>query len=170
MLAATERSESFDGWWANRRFIDQTMRAPLLSRAREIDLARRFRAGGDVDALHELIAAHARLAVRAASHYRRYGLAMPDLIQEGIVGLLLAAARFNPGREARFSTYASWWVRSAMQDYVLRNWSLVRTGTTAAQKALFFNFKRLRRRIEGHLRRRCGAPFFVDNPRRSTHF
>jgi RNA polymerase sigma-32 factor len=90
-----------------------------------------------------------------ASRFRHYGLPMSDLVQEGCVGLMQAAARFEPEREVRFSTYASWWIRSAMQDFVLRNWSIVRTGTTSAQKSLFFNLRRLRARIgdvgDGHL-------------------
>ena len=88
--------------------------------------------------------------------FRNYGLPVADLIQEGCIGLLQAAGRFEPEREVRFSTYAIWWIRAAMQDYVLRNWSIVRTGTTAAQKSLFFNFRRLRNkidRVDGPLRR-----------------
>ncbi len=146
MLAAVE---SLHVQRANRRFVKDSMRAPLLTREREMELARRWREGDDVEALHELIMAYSRLVIRAASHYRKYGLPMSDLVQEGLLGLMLAAARFDPAREARFSTYASWWMRSAMQDFILRNWSVVRTGTTAAQKALFFNLRRLRARIEG---------------------
>jgi RNA polymerase sigma-32 factor len=82
--------------------------------------------------------------IKLASRFRNYGLAMSDLVQEGNIGLLQAAARFEPEREVRFSTYAAWWIRSAMQDFVLRNWSIVRTGTTAAQKSLFFNLRRMR--------------------------
>ena len=141
--------ESFEIGRANRHFIRQSMRVPLLSRAHEMSLARRWRDDGDVAALHELVTAYVRIVVRAASYYRRYGLPMGDLMQEGIVGLMMAAARFDPDREARFSTYAGWWVRSAMQDFILRNWSIVRTGTTAAQKALFFNLRRLRARMGG---------------------
>src|SRR3546814_3346301 len=84
-----------------------------------------------------------------AARFRNYGLPAGDLLQEGNVGLLQAASRFEPERGVRFSTYATWWVRSAMQDYILRNWSIVRTGTTSAQKSLFFNLRRLRARIEG---------------------
>ncbi|MDP6952121.1 MAG: RNA polymerase factor sigma-32, partial [Alphaproteobacteria bacterium] len=82
--------------------------------------------------------------IKLASRFRNYGLPMSDLVQEGNIGLLQAAARFEPEREVRFSTYAAWWIRSAMQDFVLRNWSIVRTGTTAAQKSLFFNLRRMR--------------------------
>jgi RNA polymerase sigma-32 factor len=119
---------------ANLGFIKASMRAPLLSRAREFVLARRWREKGDTAALHELVRAYTRLVVATASRFRSYGLPMGDLVQEGNVGLMQAAARFEPERGVRFSTYAAWWIRSAMQDYVLRNWSIVRTGTTAASK------------------------------------
>ena len=125
------------------------MREPLLSRETEYELAKRWREEDDEAALHQLIKAHTRLIVSTAARFRNYGLPMGDLVQEGNVGLLQAAARFEPERGVRFSTYASWWIRSAMQDFVLRNWSIVRTGTTAAQKALFFNLRRLRAQIEG---------------------
>lgn len=139
---------------ANITFIRSSMRQPLLDRDHEWDLARRWREHGDVDALHSLVEAYVRLVVAMAAKYRNYGLPMGDLVQEGNVGLMQAAARFEPDREVRFSTYASWWIRSAMQEFILRNWSIVRTGTTAAQKSLFFNLRRLRAKIEdrtGHL-------------------
>jgi RNA polymerase sigma-32 factor len=132
---------------ANLGFIKASMRTPLLSRAREFDLARRWRAAGDTAALHELVRAYTRLVIATAGRFRSYGLPMGDLVQEGNVGLLQAAARFEPERNVRFSTYATGWIRAAMQDYVLRNWSIVRTGTTAAQKSLFFNLRRLRSRL-----------------------
>ncbi len=145
--AATQR--------ANRRFINRSMTTALPSREREFDLARRWRENEDVEALHELVTAYARLVIKIAGKFRHYGLPMSDLVQEGNIGLLQAATRFEPEREIRFSTYASWWIRSAMQDFVLRNWSIVRTGTTAAQKALFFNLRRIRakyaREMEGWL-------------------
>jgi len=133
---------------ANLTFIKASMREPLLSRDHEFDLARSWREEGKEDALHELVRAYTRLVVSTASRFRNYGLPMGDLVQEGNVGLMQAAARFEPDREVRFSTYAAWWIRSAMQDYILRNWSIVRTGTTAAQKSLFFNLRRLRAKIE----------------------
>ena len=132
---------------ANSTFIRKTMRAPILSRDHEANLARKWREAGDQRALHELVNAYARLVVSMARRFRHYGLALGDVIQEGNVGLMQAAARFDCTREVRFSTYAAWWIRSAMQDFVLRNWSIVRTGTTAAQKSLFFNLRRLRARI-----------------------
>lgn len=132
---------------ANVRFIRQSMKQPLLTRELEMELGRRWRDDGDEDALHELVSCYTRLVISMASRFRNYGLPMGDLVQEGNVGLMQAAARFEPERDVRFSTYASWWIRSAMQDYVLRNWSIVRTGTTAAQKSLFFNLRRLRAKI-----------------------
>jgi RNA polymerase sigma-32 factor len=133
---------------ANLNFIKASMREPLLLRDREFDLARRWREDAEVDALHDLVRAYTRLVVATAGRFRNYGLPMGDLVQEGNVGLMQAASRFEPDREVRFSTYAAWWIRSAMQDYILRNWSIVRTGTTAAQKSLFFNLRRLRAKIE----------------------
>jgi RNA polymerase sigma-32 factor len=133
---------------ANLSFIKASMSQPLLSRDHEFDLAKRWRDNGDERALHELIRAYTRLVVSTATRFRHYGLPMGDLVQEGNVGLMQAAARFEPEREVRFSTYATWWIKSAMQDFILRNWSIVRTGTTAGQKSLFFNLRRLRSRIE----------------------
>jgi len=133
---------------ANLTFIKASMKEPLLTRDHEFELAHRWRTGGDTAALHELVRAYTRLVVSIAARFRHYGLPVGDLVQEGNVGLMQAAARFEPDRGVRFSTYAAWWIRSAMQDYVLRNWSIVRTGTTAAQKSLFFNLRRLRARIE----------------------
>ncbi len=134
---------------ADRRFIRRAMKAPLLEREHELELARSWREEGDEKALHELVSAYTRLVISTASRFRHYGLPMADLIQEGCDGLMLAAARFEPERQIRFSTYGTWWVRSAMQECVLRNWSLVRMGSTAAQKSLFFSLRRLRAQIEG---------------------
>jgi RNA polymerase sigma-32 factor len=143
-MALVETSEMRRG---AQSYLRSAMRAPLLDAARERDLATRWRNRGDERALHELITAYLRLVVAMASRFRHYGLPMSDLVQEGNVGLMQAAMRFEPEREVRFSTYAAWWIRSAMQDFVLRNWSIVRTGTTSAQKSLFFNLRRLRARI-----------------------
>jgi RNA polymerase sigma-32 factor len=133
---------------ASSAFIRKTMAEPLLAREREFELARAWRERGDQTALHTLVRSYTRLVVSIAAKFRNYGLPMSDLVQEGSVGLMQAAARFEPERDVRFSTYAAWWIRSAIQDYILRNWSIVRTGTTAAQKSLFFNLRRLRARIE----------------------
>ena len=138
---------------ANLDFIRNSMDAPMLEKDHELDLARRWREHQDEKALHELVKSYTRLVVSIASKFRNYGLPMGDLIQEGNVGLMQAAARFEPDRDLRFSTYASWWIRSAIQDYVLRNWSIVRTGTTSAQKSLFFNLRRLRAKIENKYER-----------------
>lgn len=134
---------------ANLGYIRSSMSEPLLERDHEFELAARWRDHQDERALHELVRSYTRLVVAMASRFRNYGLPLGDLIQEGNVGLMTAAARFEPERGVRFSTYASWWIRSSIQDYVLRNWSIVRTGTTAAQKSLFFNLRRLRAQIEG---------------------
>lgn len=142
------RFENAETHRAQTRFIRQSMSEPLLSRDHEFDLAKAWRDHKDEAALHELIRSYTRLVVSTATRFRHYGLPISDLVQEGSVGLMQAAARFDPDREIRFSTYASWWIRSAIQDFVLRNWSIVRTGTTAAQKTLFFNLRRLRARIE----------------------
>lgn len=133
---------------SNLDYIRNSMNAPLLEKDHELELATRWRDKGDEKALHELVQSYTRLVVSMASRFRNYGLPMGDLIQEGNIGLMQAASRFEPERGLRFSTYASWWIRSSIQDYVLRNWSIVRTGTTAAQKSLFFNLRRLRAKIE----------------------
>ena len=122
--------------------------APLLSRERELELTRRWRDHHDRLALTEIVEAFERLVLSNARRYQNYGLPLADLVQEGHVGLLQAAARFEPERGLRFATYAIWWVRAAIQDFILRNWSMVRTGTTAAQKSLFFNLRRLRAQLD----------------------
>jgi RNA polymerase sigma-32 factor len=129
---------------ANRRYIRSAMAAPMLAADHEMALALRWRDHRDEEALHELTRAYMKLVVSMSSRFRHYGLPMSDLVQEGSVGLMQAAARFEPERAVRFSTYASWWIRSSIQDYILRNWSIVRTGTTSAHKSLFFNLRRLR--------------------------
>src|SRR5215472_10323369 len=146
---------------ANLGFVRASMQAPLLTRDREFELARRWRSKRDEAALHELVSSYTRLVIATAGRFRSYGLPIGDLVQEGNVGLMQAAARFEPERDVRFSTYAAWWIRSAMQDYVLRNWSIVRTGTTAAQKSLFFNLRRLRARVADQ----PGAPLSEDGRR-----
>jgi RNA polymerase sigma-32 factor len=134
---------------ANLGYIRSSMSEPLLERDHEFDLATRWKAFGDEKALHELIRSYTRLVIATAAKFKHYGLPMGDLIQEGNLGLMQAANRFEPEREIRFSTYAMWWIRASIQDYILRNWSIVRTGTTAAQKSLFFNMRRLRAKING---------------------
>jgi RNA polymerase sigma-32 factor len=119
-----------------RKMIRAAMNAPYLQRADERALADRWRDENDDAALESLTAAHMRLVVAMAARYRRYGLPFADLIQEGHIGLLEAAARFEPARDIRFSTYASWWIRAAIQDFVLRNWSIVRGGARLVELAL----------------------------------
>jgi RNA polymerase sigma-32 factor len=130
-----------------RSFVKAAMDAPFLTREQELALAIRWKEARDENALHELTAAHMRLVIAVAARFRHYGLSMADMIQEGHIGLLEAAARFEPDRDVRFSTYATWWIRASVQDYILRNWSIVRGGTSSAQKALFFNLRRLRARL-----------------------
>ncbi len=132
---------------AGNAIVRAAMRAPYLERQEEHDLAARWKDFDDQNAMHRITTAHMRLVVSIASRFRYFGLSMSDLIQEGHVGLLEAAARFDPEREVRFSTYATWWIRASMQDYILRNWSIVRGGTSSTQKALFFNLRRLRAKL-----------------------
>lgn len=129
---------------SDRRYIAASMDAPMLERGHEADLARRWLGERDEAALHELTEAHARLVVRIAAGFRRSGLPLGDLIQEGNIGLLEAAERFDPERNVRFSTYASWWIMAAIQNFILRNSSIVRAATTPKQRRLFFNLRRLR--------------------------
>ena len=132
---------------ASSSFVRKAMKAPYLERDQEHDLAVRWKENQDTEALSQLTVSHMRLVIAIAAKFKRYGLSMADMIQEGHVGLLEAAARFEPEREVRFSTYATWWIRASIQDYILRNWSIVRGGTSSAQKALFFNLRRLRARL-----------------------
>ena len=134
---------------ANLGYIRSSMKEPMLEREHEFELATRWRTMGDEKALHELIKSYTRLVIAAAAKFKYYGLPMGDLIQEGNLGLMQAANKFEPDRDVRFSTYATWWIRASIQDYILRNWSIVRTGTTAAHKSLFFNMRRLRAKIDG---------------------
>lgn len=131
-----------------REFVREAMNAPYLTREEEHALALRWRDHADKAALDRLTRAHMRLVISIAARFRNYGLPANDLVQEGHVGLMEAAARFEPEREVRFSTYATWWIRASIQDFVLRNWSIVRGGTSSAQKALFFNLRRLKMRLE----------------------
>jgi RNA polymerase sigma-32 factor len=129
-------------------FSKKAMKAEMLEADVELELARNWRNNGDEKALHRLVNAYMRLAISMASKYKRYGADMTDLVQEAGIGLMKAAEKFDPERGVRFSTYAVWWIKASIQDYVMRNWSLVRTGSTSSQKALFFNLKRVRAKIE----------------------
>jgi RNA polymerase sigma-32 factor len=117
------------------KMIRTAMRVPLLERDEEHELALRWKENRDQQAMNKIVVAHMRLVIAMASRFRNYGLPMNDVIQEGHIGLLEAVSRFDPDREVRFSTYATWWIRASIQDYVLRNWSIVRGGTSAAQSA-----------------------------------
>ena len=129
----------------------QAMAAELLDAETEAALARAWRDDGDEQALHRLVTAYMRLAISMAAKYRRYGAPRNDLIQEAGVGLMKAASKFDPDRGVRFSTYAIWWIKASIQDYVMRNWSMVRTGSTSSQKSLFFNLRRVKARIEAEI-------------------
>ena len=124
------------------------MKAELLDAETELRLAYAWRDERDEQALHRLITAYMRLAISMASKFKRYGAPMNDLIQEAGLGLMKAADKFDPDRGVRFSTYAVWWIKASIQDYVMRNWSMVRTGSTSSQKSLFFNLRRVQARLE----------------------
>jgi RNA polymerase sigma-32 factor len=126
----------------------QAMKAELLDADTELRLAYAWRDQRDEQALHRLITAYMRLAISMAARFRRYGAPMNDLIQEASLGLMKAADKFDPDRGVRFSTYAVWWIKAGIQDYVMRNWSMVRTGSTSSQKALFFNLRRVQAKLE----------------------
>ncbi|MBD8877504.1 RNA polymerase factor sigma-32 [Roseibium polysiphoniae] len=133
-----------------RHMVRAAIKAPYLTREEEHDLAVRWRSQRDEKALEKLTLAHMRLVISVATRFRNFGLPLGDMIQEGHVGLLEAAARFEPEREVRFSTYATWWIRASIQDYILRNWSIVRGGTSSTQKSLFFNLRRLRAKLSSN--------------------
>jgi RNA polymerase sigma-32 factor len=130
------------------RYLAEISRIPILSAAEERDLARRFRQQGDLRAGHELITSNLRFVVKVAFEYRSYGLRMGDLIQEGNLGLMRAVQKFDPEREIRLISYAVWWIRAYIHGHILRSWSLVKLGTTQAQRKLFFSLARTRRSLE----------------------
>ena len=133
---------------ADRALSRKAMKAELLDAETELQLAYAWKNNRDEQALHRLIRAYMRLAISMASKFKRYGAPMSDLIQEAGLGLMKAADKFDPDRGVRFSTYAVWWIKAGIQDYVMRNWSLVRTGSTSSQKSLFFNMRRVQAQIE----------------------
>ncbi len=137
-------------------YFKEIRRFPMLDPQQECKLAKRWREAGDRDAAHRLIISHLRLAAKIARGYRGYGLPIADLISEGHVGLMQAVERFEPERGFRFSTYAVWWIKAAIQEFILRSWSLVKMGTTANHKKLFFNLRKAKSRIsvldEGDMR------------------
>ena len=131
-----------------KAFIKKIMSIPLLEENHEKNLATRWLKKKDEKALHELTQSHIRLVVSFAMKYKNYGLNVSDLIQEGNIGLMKSADRFDISKEVRFSTYASWWIRASIQDYVLKNWSLVRIASTSKQKSLFFSLRKLKQKIQ----------------------
>jgi RNA polymerase sigma-32 factor len=130
-----------------RQYLETIRRFPILSREEESRLARLVREEGDRAAADTLITSHLRLVGKVAMRYRGYGLPMADVIEEGNVGLMQAVRRFDTGRDCRLATYALWWIKATIQEYVLRSWSLVKLGTTANQKKLFFGLRRAKSRI-----------------------
>jgi RNA polymerase sigma-32 factor len=132
----------------------QARKAELLDHATEAALARAWRDSRDACALNRLITAHLRLAIAAAARFRRYGAPMNDMVQEAAVGLMKAAEKFDPEQGVRFSTYANFWIKASLQDFVMRNWSMVRTGSTSGQKSLFFNLRRTQAKLEREARER----------------
>jgi RNA polymerase sigma-32 factor len=139
-----------------RHYLEEIRRFPMLDRQEEYMLAKRWREGGDRDAAHKLVTSHLRLVAKIAQSYRGYGLPIADVISEGHVGLMRAAERFEPEKGFRFTTYAVWWIKAAIQEYILRSWSLVKLGTTANQKRLFFHLREAKSKIsvldEGDMR------------------
>ena len=129
-------------------FIRNAMKQPLLSKEDEQFLTKAWKLHRDDKALDRLIRAYSRLAVSSALKYKKFGLPVGDLIQEANVGLMQAADKFDPERDVRFSTYSAWWIKAAIQEYILRNWSMVRIGSTSAQRKLFFNLRRIKAKLE----------------------
>lgn len=130
------------------RYLQEIRKFPLLTPEEELDLAQRWRRNEDTEAAHRLVTSHLRLVAKIAMGYRGYGLPVSELISEGNIGMMQAVRRFDPDRGFRLATYAMWWIRAAMQEYILHSWSLVKMGTTAAQKKLFFNLRRLKGQMQ----------------------
>ena len=131
-----------------QRYLSEIRKFPMLEADEEYMLAKRWKEHGDVDAVHKLVTSHLRLVAKIAMGYRGYGLPIAELISEGNVGMMQAVKRFEPEKGFRLSTYAMWWIRASIQEYILYSWSLVKMGTTAAQKKLFFNLRRLKGQIK----------------------
>jgi len=129
-------------------YLQQIRKFPMLSQDEEFMLAKSWRERGDVDAAHQLVTSHLRLVAKIAMGYRGYGLPLSELISEGNVGMMQAVKRFDPDRGFRLATYAMWWIRASIQEYILHSWSLVKMGTTASQKKLFFNLRKLKGQIK----------------------
>tara|TARA_B100001741_G_C16535253_1_gene591576 strand:- start:856 stop:1755 length:900 start_codon:yes stop_codon:yes gene_type:complete len=138
-------------------YLSQIKKFPMLDAEEEYMLAKNWKERGNLKSAHKLVTSHLRLVAKIAMGYRGYGLPVSELISEGNIGLMQAVKKFNPDKGFRLATYAMWWIKAAMQEYVLRSWSLVKMGTTAAQKKLFFNLKKIKKQIaptqEGDLRK-----------------
>ena len=130
------------------RYLREIRRFPLLTKEEEFQLAKDWLDHGEVDSAHKLVTSHLRLVAKIAMGYRGYGLPVSELISEGNIGMMQAVKRFDPDRGFRLATYAMWWIRAAIQEYILHSWSLVKIGTTAAQKKLFFNLRKLKRQLK----------------------
>ena len=131
-------------------YLNEIKKFPMLSAEEEYTLANRLSIHGDTDAAHQLVTSHLRLVAKLAMGYKGYGLPITDIISEGNVGLMQAVQKFDPEKGFRLATYALWWVKAAMQEYILRSWSLVKIGTTAVQKKLFFNLRRAKNQIQAY--------------------
>ena len=131
-------------------YLQQIKKFPMLTEKQEINLANKWRNKGDTNAAHQLVTSHLRLVARIAMGYRGYGLPVTELISEGNIGLMQAVKKYDPDKGFRLATYAMWWIRAAIQEYVLKSWSLVKIGTTAAQKKLFFNLKKLKNQLSDY--------------------
>jgi RNA polymerase sigma-32 factor len=131
-----------------RRYMQEIQKFPMLDADEEYMLAKRWSEYGDYDAAHKLVTSHLRLVAKIAYGYRGYGLPVAELIAEGNIGLMTAVKKFEPEKGFRLSTYAMWWIRASIQEFVLRSWSLVKMGSSAAQKRLFFNLKKMRKRLK----------------------
>src|SRR5262245_32462447 len=138
------------------RYLEEIRRFPMLEPEQEYMLAKRWREHGDREAAHKLVTSHLRLVAKIAMGYRGYGLPLGEVVSEGNIGLMQAVKRFEPEKGFRLATYAMWWIRASIQEYILRSWSLVKMGTTANQKKLFFNLRKAKSQIsaldEGDLR------------------
>ena len=132
------------------RYLNEIKKFPLLSADEEFQLATNWRKNGDVAAAHKMVTSHLRLVARIAMGYRGYGLPVSELISEGNVGMMQAVKKFDPGKGFRLSTYSMWWIRAAIHEYILHSWSLVKMGTTAAQKKLFFNLRRMKNQMQAY--------------------
>ncbi|MCW5882706.1 MAG: RNA polymerase sigma factor RpoH [Anaerolineae bacterium] len=130
------------------RYLSEIRRYPMLTPEEELNLAKRWQTEGDLDSAHKLVTSHLRLVAKIAMGYRGYGLPIGELISEGNVGMMQAVKRFDPDRGFRLATYAMWWIRAAIQEYILHSWSLVKMGTTAAQKKLFFNLRKIKGQMQ----------------------